>query len=411
MNGLLSHESEPLLELHGEGNQEMTVEMEEDRDFEVNDEHEDVEAEDSSSDSITIPYRPSDIRVETHPMNLGDLVEMIDAKWINFDTAYQRLQDLWPGPKQSRLIESVLLGLRLPAFYFEEVSRRQWNIIDGLQRCCAIRNFCVTKTLTLSGLEFLGDTFNGKTYDDFPFEVRRDLRMLPITVHLLEKGTPPAVKFILFQRLNTGGMSLRPQEIRTAMFPDVVPVLQSMADSDEFLKATQGKIPKKRQEDKDFVSRFVAFYLLGYKAYKANMDIDSFVNEAMQKLQRELGTDHVSQMKEDFARALVIAEKIFGDDAFRKRMSRDENRKPLNKAYFEVLTNLFAALPDDKSACLIERKELLKDNLMYLMNIPSFAISISSGTGMLSRVQMRFQSVEKAIQATLAGRKLGDEAC
>lgn len=411
MKDLFSKESDPLFTMNGEGNQENTVEMEEVRGFGVTDKHDEVDNEDSSSDTITIPYRPSDIRVETHPMNLGDLIEMIGAGWINFDTAYQRLEDLWSRTKQSLLIESVLLGLRLPAFYFEEVSRRQWNIIDGLQRCCAIRNFCVIKTLTLSGLEFLGDTFNGKTYDDFPFEIRRDLRMLPITVHLLEKGTPPAVKFILFKRLNTGGMELKPQEIRTAMFPKVRPILERMADSEEFLNATQHKIPKDRQDDKDFVSRFIAFYLLGYKAYKANMDIDSFVNEAMQKLQRELETDHVSQMQADFKRALVIAEKIFGDDAFRKRMSREGNRKPLNKAYFEVLTNLFASLSDDKASCLIERKELLKDNLIYLMNIPSFSISISSGTGMLSRVQTRFQSVEKAIQATLEGRKLGDEAC
>ena len=121
-----------------------------------------VEKEDTSSDLITIPYCPSDISIDTHPMNIGDLIEMISAGWINFDTEYQRLRNLWTEVQQSRLIESILLGLRLPAFYFEEVSRRKWNIIDGLQRCCAIQNFCVNKTLRLSGLEFLGKKFSGK---------------------------------------------------------------------------------------------------------------------------------------------------------------------------------------------------------------------------------------------------------
>ena len=47
---------------------------------------------------------------------------------------------------------------------------------------------------------------------------KRDLRMLPITVNLLSKGVPDKVKYVLFKRLNTGGMELKPQEIRNAVF-------------------------------------------------------------------------------------------------------------------------------------------------------------------------------------------------
>ena len=373
----------------------------------------DIDEEDSSSDTITIPYRPSDIRIDTHPMNIGDLIEMIDANWINFDTEYQRLQNLWPETLQSRLIESILLGLRLPAFYFEEVSRRQWNIIDGLQRCCAIQNFCVKKTLKLSGLEFLGMEFNGKGYDDFPFEIRRDLKMLPITVNILQTGTPPNVKYILFKRLNTGGMTLTPQEIRTAMFPEVVPVLREMAESPDFLRVTHGKIPTKRQEDKDFVSRFIAFYLLGWQAYKSNMDIETFVNESMQKLRGEVksGSETIEKIKADFIRSLLTAEKIFGYDAFRKRFKREDSLKPLNKAYFEVLTSTFARLKGEEEVCLVNRKELLKDNLIHLMNDATFVTSISTGTGRLDRVQTRFKGVADAIQATLKGCKMGENPC
>ena len=368
-----------------------------------------VEKEDTSSDSITIPYCPSDINIDTHPMNVGDLIEMISAGWINFDTEYQRLRNLWTEVQQSRLIESILLGLRLPAFYFEEVSRRKWNIIDGLQRCCAIQNFCVNKTLRLSGLEFLGKEFSGKSYDDLPFEICRDLRMLPITVNILQNGTPSDVKYILFKRLNTGGMTLTPQEIRTSMFPDVLPVLREMAESQEFLRVTRNKIPTKRQEDKDFVSRFIAFYLLGYQAYKSNMDIDTFVNESMQTLRNKIHSEIVNVMKNDFVRSLLVAEKIFGNDAFRKRYRRDDPLKPLNKAYFEVLTTTFAKLNTDDETCLISRKELLKDNLIHLMNDDTFETSISTGTGRRERVHMRFNGVVNAIKATMENKKMGEK--
>ena len=144
---------------------------------------------------------------------MGDIIDMIQYHYIDFDTEYQREQNLWDDTQQSRLIESVLLGLRLPAFYFEEVSKKKWRIIDGLQRCCTIRNFYVDKTLRLQNMEFLTD-FEGKTIDDFPFEIKRDIRMLPVTVNVLENGVPDDVKYILFKRLNTGGITLSTQEIR-----------------------------------------------------------------------------------------------------------------------------------------------------------------------------------------------------
>jgi hypothetical protein len=195
------------------------------------------------------------------------------------------------------------------------------------------------------------------------------------------------------------------------MFPDVVPTLRNMAESADFLRVTHNKIPTKRQEDKDFVSRFIAFYLLGFESYKPKMDIDTFVNCAMQKLCSELNSTIIEKMKMDFTRALLTAEKIFGDDAFRKRKTRDEGRKPLNKAYFEVLTTSFARLSVADENCLVSRKELLKDNLMHLMNIPVFETSISTGTGILDRVQTRFKGVADAIQATLKGCKMGEKPC
>ena len=193
-------------------------------------------------------------------MNLGDLIEMIEAGWINFGTEYQRAPDLWKAKQKSLLIESVLLGLRLPAFYFEEVDKRKWNIIDGLQRCCAIRDFCVTGELKLQDLEFLGDKFNGKAYSNLPFETRRDIKMLPVTVNLLSKGVPDFVKYVLFKRLNTGGINLTRQEIRNAVYHGkAIDVVREMSMDPMFIKFFEN-IKKDRCQDMDFVSRFIAFY-------------------------------------------------------------------------------------------------------------------------------------------------------
>ena len=118
---------------------------------------EEIEMEDTSSGQdkiITHPFNPNDVEIVTPPFSIGFLIDKIEHNEINMYTDFQRKENLWDQQEQSRLIESILLGLPLPAFYFD-AANEQWDIIDGLQRCCTIENFCVKKTLKLKGLEFL----------------------------------------------------------------------------------------------------------------------------------------------------------------------------------------------------------------------------------------------------------------
>ena len=117
-------------------------------------------------------------------------------------------------------------------------------------------------------MEFLTQ-FNTKRYSDFSFEVKRDIRTLPVTVNILENGSPDEVKYILFQRLNTGGIKLSPQEIRKARFKGkAIDEVKEMTKDESFLKAKLYKIPTISKQDQDFVSRFIAFCLLYDKKYK-----------------------------------------------------------------------------------------------------------------------------------------------
>lgn len=360
-----------------------------------------IDNEDTSSgEVITQPFSPNDIEISNPPMNLGDLIDMIAYGWIDFKTEYQREEDLWNPVKQSRLIESALLGLRLPAFYFEEVSKKNWKIIDGLQRCCAIRNYCVNETFALRDLEFLN--FNGLKYSELSFDLRRDIRMLPITVNVLSKGTPDKVKYILFQRLNTGGTVLEPQEIRNAVFQGkAIELVKEMAHNDLFKKVTGYKIPTKRMLDQDFVTRFMAFYLLGYENYKP--DLDSFMNTCLEKIKEgEISDDTIAVMKEDFSKSLILAEKIFGDDAFRKRESESDNKRPINKAYFEVIAVSFAHLPKADCDKLLANKDYFKRLLMDEMrNNASYNNSFSTGTGKQESVRLRFTKFNEIIEKAL----------
>lgn len=360
-----------------------------------------IDKEDTSSgEVITQPFSPNDIEISNPPMNLGDLIDMMTYGWIDFKTEYQREEDLWDTVKQSRLIESALLGLRLPAFYFEEVSKKNWKIIDGLQRCCAIRNYCVDESFALCDLEFLN--FNGRKYSDLSFELRRDIRMLPITVNVLSREAPDKVKYILFRRLNTGGIELEPQEIRNAVFQGkAIEIVKELARNDWFKEATGGKIPTKRMQDQDFVTRFMAFYLLGYDNYQP--DLDNFMNTCLEKIKKEeISDDTITVMKEDFSKSMIMAEKIFGSDAFRKRESKQDKKRPINKAYFEVIAVSFANLSKIDCDKLIANKDYFKERLMYEMkNNKSYNNSFSGGTGKRESVRLRFSRFNDIIEEAL----------
>lgn len=365
-----------------------------------------IEVEDSSSkdDIITQPFDPNSIEIETPPYTIGYLMDNIQYQEINMNTEFQRSGNLWGEEKQSKLIESIILGLPLPAFYFD-TSHNPWDIIDGLQRCCAIQNFCVNKTLKLKGLEFLGykngePYLEGKGFDELDRLIQRDIVRRPITINKIKKADRN-VRYILFKRLNTGGLELTSAEIRNAVYQGkATNVINELAELEEFKKATEYKISSKRMQDKDFVSRFIAFYLKDFTQYTPGLD--DFINTTMDILEKY----DISIIKQDFINALNLSLQIFGNDAFRKRVKENDNRKPINKAYFEVITATFARLNNPQVIELVEKKELFKENLITLMNNDRYSNALSGGTGTKDSVNIRFSWFKEVLTRSLLGHKI-----
>jgi hypothetical protein len=353
-----------------------------------------IEKEDTSSDGGVIihPFKPNEIEIDTPPFTVGYLMDRIEHGEINLNTEFQREGNLWDGGKQSRLIESILLGLPLPAFYFDTFSP-EWDIIDGLQRCCSIQNFCVNKTLKLTELEYL--KMNDMGFDDLSRTLQRSIIMRPVTVNLLKKS-PRNVRYILFKRLNTDGLILTPQEIRNAIYHGkATERLKELSTLPEFLAATEKKIPTNRMQDRDFICRFIAFYLTDYTEYVP--DLDKFLNRGMELLEKE----DIERIKQSFKKALQLAIDIFGNDAFRKRINKTNPRRQINKAYFEVITVNFSKLSTEEENLLRQNSELLKDNLIVLMNNKRYDNSLSEGTGTKDRVNIRFSWFKEVLQKSI----------
>lgn len=151
-------------------------------------------------------------------------------------------------------------------------------------------------------------------------------------------------------------------------------------------------------EDRDFVTRFVSFFMTPYTEYEP--DLDSFMTKGM-SLVNTLDDKARLSMKNDFSRAMEISLGVFGDDAFRKRKNKDDRRKPLNKALFETLSVAFGRLSQEQGRLLIARKEFFLDKFIKLNNDIKFEQSLSSATGHKESVLRRFSEIEKIVNETI----------
>lgn len=351
------------------------------------------------SNDIVDPFDPSEIDISMRSMTLDLLIRRIRENEINLLTKFQRQGDLWKINEQSRLIESLLVRIPLPAFYFDGTDDNQWLIVDGLQRLSTLKKFVIENKLTLTNLEFLNQ-YENCTFEELPRQMQRRIEETQVTVFIINPGTPPEVKFNIFRRINTGGLTLEPQEIRHALNQGIAAeFLEELADLQIFREATCELIKKDRMLDREFVLRFLAFTMTHYTKY--NPDLENFLNNAMDRLKNTTLKER-EELKKKFITAMSASIAIFGNDAFRKRYKIDDSRKPINKALFELWSVLLGTLDENKLKELISKKEDLIEKYMHLLNTDTiFERSISTGTSKKATVLKRFKEIETLIEEVL----------
>ncbi|TBR57997.1 hypothetical protein B4U84_18770 [Westiellopsis prolifica IICB1] len=148
--------------------------LEEENEIEQND----IEPEE---EFINEPFDPNLIRVDTRPMTIDLVLKRIKFDEIDLAPEFQRHADIWTSTAKSRLIESILIRIPLPAFYMDATNEDKWLVIDGLQRLSALKKFAIDKELRLCNLEFLRH-LEGKIYDELPwlFDYNREADVLTL---------------------------------------------------------------------------------------------------------------------------------------------------------------------------------------------------------------------------------------
>lgn len=228
---------------------------------------------------------------DTYDITVDELVRRVARRRIEISPAYQR-QFRWGPERQSKLIESIILGIPVPPLFMatnvEADEGQKWEVVDGLQRLLSMTNFLggaetreVARLeglpLRLRELEIL-PSLDGLAADDLPADVREGLLDRPVKVIVLNDKSDVQVRFDLFERLNTGGVRLTDQEVREAVFVGpFMDLLTELAATDKFKAVVNLQAGKQKDgTPQDFVLRFFAFHDR-YKSF--DHSVKDFLNE------------------------------------------------------------------------------------------------------------------------------------
>jgi len=167
------------------------------------------------------------VAFDSYDITVRQLFDMINEDLIDIAPEYQR-HFIWDEIRQSQLIESLLLGIPVPNLFMATNKDSTWEVIDGLQRLTTIVNFLGNNNLIhkinsrnsklkLKGLEKL-DSINNLVFEDLPKSIQLMFMTRPIRITVLNDRSDFEVRYDLFERLNTGGVTLHPQEIRNCVY-------------------------------------------------------------------------------------------------------------------------------------------------------------------------------------------------
>jgi Protein of unknown function DUF262. len=331
-----------------------------------------------------------DLPISTLPAMLADQIKL--------NPEFQR-RDRWDVLRQSRLIESLLMNVPIPPIFLGEDDYGFYVVLDGRQRLTAIKNF-LNNSLRLEGLE-VWDDLNGKTYQDL---VDRGLdkhltrRFLPAIALLRESS--PAIKYDVFDRLNTGGVKANEMEIRNAVFrgpfTDHLHMLSRLPEFCDLWEIPKDELEAKnnalyqQMEDLSIVLRFFALI----DPDKVGSPFKDYLGEFMESRNNEY-IKNPNLAKSDQTKlenATKNCLKIFGQSAFRNPSKQGKGKRSLPIA--EAVLVALADLPPTTITDDVVKR--IQTSFAALCEDPVFSKSITSGTNGKGAIKTRISMTREA---------------
>ena len=325
-------------------------------------------------------------RLNTNDIIVPRFDPVIDS--VSDVAGFQR-KFVWKKTQMDRFIESLLLGFPIPGIFLVQQADKSLLVLDGQQRLTTLQRFYagqldVDKSFVL---ENVAEDYKGLAYETLDEEQRRTLDNTFIHATVVKYN--PALGgaesvYSLFERLNTGGTNLYPQEIRVALYNGRLVELLRELNSNADWRVIYGP-PSERLKDQELILRFLAFYE-DEESYERPLKV--FLNEFLSG-HRELQGLDATNLKDIFQRTSALASQVFGRSALRPDVQ-------VNAAFADAimvgLARRLASGPvTDTDALKAAREALLADG--------DFISAIARATADEDRVSRRLTLAKDAFRA------------
>jgi len=286
---------------------------------------------------------------------------------------------VWDRTEASRFIDSILLGLPVPSIFLAQQPDERLLIVDGYQRIMTVHNYVKGifstdgKVFRLSRSEKINSRWRGKAFTELTDTEQRKIRNT--TIHAIifiqqEPQNDDTSLFQVFERINTSGRSLMPQEIRNCVAQGKLNSLLFESNKNHKWREIFGlEKPDARMRDMEYILRFFALSSRKFKEdNRERISLRRFLDLYMKENQNPTD-EQVEQFSVRFNNSIELIHNTFGTSAFHN-ISPTTPDKLVEKFSPTIFDSILIAtdyaiqhggyvIPPDPEAA---RRELLQDD-------------------------------------------------
>ncbi|MDW3210673.1 MAG: DUF262 domain-containing protein [Reichenbachiella sp.] len=281
-----------------------------------------------------IELKSKEIHTENLSMSIGEIISMYSDEDLDIHPEFQRFYR-WSDAQKSKLIESILLNIPIPSIFVAQRADGIWDVVDGLQRLSTILEFIgvlrnnnnelidpleLTETTLLPSLE--KKKWDSEDEHSFTDAQQRYFKRSRLNFVIIQKESDSSSKYELFQRLNTGGSSLTPQEVRNCLLimnnEEYFEKLKDLSEYDPFLNTIN--ISDKNldeQYDKELTSRFLVLKDVDPAALSSVKDLGIYLDDMLVDYFQKHNNSWTAT-EDLFRRTFRLIDETVGDDAFKR---------------------------------------------------------------------------------------------
>jgi hypothetical protein len=345
--------------------------------------------EETERPELDIPLNDRKLLTQPFDFIVGSIEQQIKDGALVLQDEFQRRR-VWDDRKSSRLIESLLLNVPVPVCYFAELEDGSYSVIDGQQRLTAIYRY-LSNLLPLSGLRVRPE-LNRKRFAQLERVDQRMIRTRTIRCIVIQKESHPAIRFDVFERINSGAVRLKPQELRNSTYRGRLNrLLKELCEHPGFQRIRGVTEVDKRMGDAELVLRFFAFHYRSqiYRGYFAPF-LDEYMKDGV-----NIPENQISEHRQVFKETVRKVARVFGADAFRQIGADGKSGNQVNRAIYDVVMLTFARLPEPD---LGQRAREIRAQLQALCREPAFQDAIGRATRDKQRIDTRLKMWIAALQ-------------